>query len=924
MNSPESVRSRFRMKRPAGVAVAPLFLALMISLAAGVAYYWFSVLAPQLDANARASVTALANSQAQSLVDTFSDPDPDTARRRLAGVMDEILIAREPTTGEPIFLGVRTEIDYDVVRVPSGLFDIDKHSGKCADCLQIDVPLYSRATGELLGIAQFQGNLLFLQELKQDVRGKLSVGAALLLVVIGGIWWAVGNLLQGLARNERNLRAVFEAAPVPMVLVSQRDGRIVRGNQAAADLFGVDVAALPGLAGNSHHVADDGDGRRPLSGPDAGAERIDGREIEIEDSRGQRRWVLVSSHPVDYFDAPAHILSYADVSALKQVQHELTHAKDAAEAATRAKSLFVANMSHEIRTPLNAVTGFCLLAERTELDARQRGYITSIRKATGLLLGIINNILDFSKLDAGKTVLDRVDFSLAELVSDQLDLFGVLADQRGVSLDAHLGDDVPDALAGDAHRLKQVLTNLIGNALKFTEQGSVHLAITREPEAEDSLMLRFEVTDTGIGIAPEALSRLFQSFSQADDSITRKHGGTGLGLAISQSLVALMGGQIGVRSTPGEGSTFWFTAVFAPGRAPMSRVAPTTKTILPAACQGARVLVVDDHRINRRIMLELLGGLGLQVAEAQDGFEAVDAVMREHFDLVLMDLQMPRLDGYQATARIRERFDSSHLPIIAMTAHGRDEDREQCLAAGMNAHLAKPIDPEALSSLLTRWLPTHVRAEPAPRPLVPSADDAFDLPGVNVAAGLARAGNKPGLYRQLLGDFAQDHADSATRLREAIRAKDSNGAARIAHNLKGTAANLGARALERSLQVFERAHREGADVATELAHVAGVLSELLDAIRRMPARESAGRVASVGDPTAIPALVDALDHALRDGNFDAAQRLEQLVDALGERGEPVLSELSRAVYAFDFESARRSLVALSDVLMPAPGEARDG
>jgi len=920
MTSPEPRRRRLRMKWPAGVAVTPLFLALMICLAAFVAYYWFAVLAPQLDANARASATALANSQAQTLADALGEADAQAARRRLAGVMDEILIAREPTTGEPIFLGVRTEIDYDVVRAPSGLFDIDKRSGRCDDCLSIDVPLYARTSRELLGIAHFEANLLFLQELKQDVRNKLSIGAALLLVVIGGIWWAVGNLLKRLARNERNLRAVFEAAPVPMVLVRQQDGLIVQGNQAAADLFGVPVGALPGLAGNQCHVEDSA--AMPLSGPAAGNASVDGHEIEIEDRHGQRHWVLVSSHPIGYFDEPAHILSYADVSALKDVQRELTDAKEAAEAATRAKSLFVANMSHEIRTPLNAVTGFCLLAERTALDTKQRGYLTSIRKATDLLLGIINNILDFSKLDAGKTALDHVDFSLAELVSDLLDLFGVLADERGVALDAQLGDDVPDALRGDAHRLKQVLTNLIGNALKFTERGSVHLDISCESGEDDALLLRFEVTDTGIGIAPEAVDRLFQSFSQADDSITRKHGGTGLGLAISQSLVTLMGGDIGVRSTPGQGSTFWFTARLAPAR---TRRAPTRPAVpsLPLARQAGRVLVVDDNRTNRRIMVELLGGIGLEVAEAQDGLDAVDAVIRGNFDLVLMDLQMPRMDGYQATARIRERFSSTQLPIVAMTAHGRDEDREQCLAAGMNAHLAKPIDPTALAELLARWLPTPVPSRPGGTEAAP-LDAPIQLPGVNVVAGLALAGNRPSLYRQLLRDFAQDHADSVTRLRAAVRDGDRPGAARIAHNLKGTAANLGARTLERNLQAFERAQREGEPLGDTLSRVEQALVELLDAIGRLPSPQAVERSAGDVDPRAIQTLVDELGRALSDGNFDAAQRFERLAEALGGQADPALAELSRAVHAFDFDAARRALDALSCTLTPAPGEVRDG
>ncbi len=923
MGSPESVRRGARMKLPTGVAVTPLFLALMICLAVFVAYYWFAVLAPQLDANARASATALANSQAQSLADTLRDADPEAAHRRLAGVMDEILIAREPTTNEPIFLGIKTEIDYDVVAAPDGLFDIEKHSGRCDDCLPIDVPLYARTSRELLGIAHFEANLLFLKELKQDVRNKLSIGAALLLVVIGGIWWAVVGLLRKIARSERNLRSVFEAAPVPMALVRQRDGRIVHGNKAVADLFGVPVSALRGLAGGQFHL--EREGQPPLSGPGAGDEGVDGCEIEIEDRQGAHHWALVSSHPIRYFDERAHILSYADVTALKRVQHELIDAKEAAEAATRAKSLFVANMSHEIRTPLNAVTGFCHLAERTRLDARQRGYLTSIRKATDLLLGVINNILDFSKLDARKLELEQVDFSLSELISDLLDLFGVLAEQRGLVLEAQLDDDLPDALAGDVQRLKQVLTNLIGNALKFTERGSVHLSVAREAREDDAVMLRFEVTDTGIGITPEAIDGLFQSFTQADSSITRKHGGTGLGLAISRKLVALMGGDIGVRSEPGQGSTFWFTARLAPASAPIVRPAPAVPSSSPEPLRkprhGAHVLVVDDNHINRRIMVELLGDFGLQVSVAGDGVEAVEVVGRQHFDLVLMDLQMPRMGGYQATALIRERFDRQQLPIVAMTAHGRDEDKEQCLAAGMNAHLAKPIDPDDLAQMLALCLPAHACEAPS---AAVQTDEALVLPGVNVAAGLARAGNKMALYRQLLSDFCHDHADSVTLLRDAVDAGDSERAARIAHNLKGTAANLGARDLERSLQRFEGVPRGMANVDAALVDVETVLTSLLDAVAALPPASAAADTHGDFDAAALPPCIDALSKALRDGNFDAVQLLEPLAVVLAGRCPELFSELSRAVHAFDFEGAQQVLLALSGRLVLVPGDSVDG
>jgi PAS domain S-box-containing protein len=907
------------MKLPAGVAVTPLFLALAISLAGFVAYYWFSVLAPQLDANARANVTALATSQAHSLAAVLAGGDPQLARRQLAGAMDEILIAREPTTGKPIFLGVKTEIDYDVMAAPQGLLDIDKQSGSCSDCLTIDVPLYSRTSRELLGIAEFQANLLFLHELKQDVRDKLSVGAALLLVVICGIWWAVGNLLRKIARSERNLRALFEAAPVPMALARRRDGVFLRGNRAAAELFGVPIDALPGLAAGEFHV--DRQGLAPLSGPGAGASVVDGREIKIEDRRGGHRWVLASSHPIGYFDEPAHILSYADVTALKRTQHELTEAKEAAEQATRAKSLFVANMSHEIRTPLNAVTGFCHLAERTELNEQQRGYLTSIRKATALLLGTINNILDFSKLDASKVELEQVDFSLAALVSDLLDLFAVLAEPRGLALDAEVADDVPDALSGDAQRLKQVLINLIGNALKFTEQGGVCLRIAREPAPDNALVLRFEVSDSGIGIDAQAIDGLFQSFTQADSSITRKHGGTGLGLSICRSLVTLMGGRIGVRSEPGRGSTFWFTAQLAPAHAP---IAEASTAPLPRPSPGARVLVVDDNPINTRIMVELLAALGLQTSVAGDGVEALEALERQRFDLVLMDLQMPRMDGYRATARIRARHDRLSLPIIAMTAHGREEDKEQCLSAGMNAHLGKPVDPAALAAVLAHWLPVSVRDLPPENSSPAGGADVPELPGVDFAAGLARAGNKPGLYRQLLAEFVQDHADSVSRLRDALTVGERDRAARIAHNLKGTAGNLGACDLEHRLQAFEQAVRDGGAGDVALDEVDKALAVLVDAIGELDPSTPADAANGPFNAAEVAARIDAMADALHDGNFKAVQLLEPLAEALTGHCEQAFAELAHSVRAFDFGAAQHALTALSGSVYTCSGESADG
>lgn len=915
MSSADMTR-RVRIKLPAGAAVTALFLALAVCLAVFIAYYWFAVLAPRLDANARANASALASSQAHVLSDALGASDHEAARRRLAGLMDEILIAREPTTGEPVFLALSTEIDYDVVHAPPGVFDIAKGSGQCADCLAIDVPLYARQSRELLGIAHFQANLLFLHEMKQDVRDKLSIGAAVLLIVIGGIWWAVVSLLRNIVRSERNLRAVFEVAPVPMVLARRSDCQILRANRAAAELFGVSPEAMPGLRASDFHC--EAPGQQPLCGPLADARSIDSREIEFTDRRGAHHWVLASAYAIGFFDEPAHILSYADITALKRIHQELMVAKEAAESATRAKSLFVANMSHEIRTPLNAVIGFCHLALRTPLSDRQRAYLGSIRKATDSLLAVINDILDFSKLDASKLELERVDFRLSEVVAELLELFGVLADQRGLSITAEIAADVPDWINGDPQRLRQVLINLIGNALKFTEVGGMQLRVSRQQGSDRRATLRFDISDTGVGIDEAVIPGLFESFTQADSSITRKHGGTGLGLAICRSLVALMGGRIGVHSEPGRGSTFWFTADFsiAPEHSVSRDEAAAVEGGMPR--RGARVLVVEDNSTNQRIMCELLGGMGLEVRVAEDGMAALEVFAQDHFDLVLMDLQMPRMDGYQATAAIRAEHDLLALPIIAMTAHGRDEDREQCLAAGMNDHLSKPVDPALLARTLARWLPAgpvadrSVEIDGVPHGVADVADvPVIELSDVDTKSGLARAGNKRALYVQLLCEFREDHADSARRIRHAIGRGFPDEALRIAHNLKGTAGNLGACVLERSVLALERTIRSdvAADAALDAVEVA--LTQLVDAIGELEVAPVAAPERGVPDVAQLAVCVDALAHALRDGNFEAVRRLDPLALALAGNLNEQYQRLSRQVRAFEYEAAQASLAELS-------------
>jgi len=616
---------------------------------------------------------------------------------------------------------------------------------------------------------------------------------------------------------------------------------------------------------------------------------------------------------------------------------ELEHARCQAEAAARSKSEFLANMSHEIRTPMNAIVGFAALCQKTGLDDKQRDYVSQIESASISLLSIINDILDFSKIEAGKLRMEQTDFRLEEVVNNIAGMVGIEAAERGLELVVSIDPAIPPSLMGDPLRLGQALINLTGNAVKFTDSGSVLIRVDLEDSDASGCLVRFSVEDTGIGMSEEELSRLFVAFSQADTSVTRKFGGTGLGLAITKNLLEMMGGRIDVESSPGQGSRFSFACRFRlnmrlvssrkcippslsglrvlvvddnelarqvlltqlagfriraaavdtgqaaldvlerrAGSAPFDLVLmdwqmpdmdgietvrrmrsdlqldrlPVTimvtafgreevmnqakqlgidsllikpvnaslllDTIMQQFCRktrafqteytpdevrirldrirGARVLVVDDNVVNQQVATELLRAAGMIPDVAANGQEAVASVSSTDYDLVFMDIQMPVMGGYEATALIRGNDRYAELPIIAMTAHAMSGVREECLAAGMSDYLSKPIDPPQLHGLLARWVPPRDRARPTGDPGPGAGESPGKLPetlaGFDRQAGLAQLNNNHATYRELIVDFATRDIPKARQLPQLLLEGQRDEARRRIHSLIGIAGNL--------------------------------------------------------------------------------------------------------------------------------------
>jgi PAS domain S-box-containing protein len=742
--------------------------------------------------------------------------------------------------------------------------------------------------------------------------------------------------IANLARYQRIVESVPEG-----IFETDADNRLVGANAALAAMFGyesVDELKNAGRDLASDHVPDRGIAdalfqRLRTEG------QVTGHELQLLRRDRSRFWAAVSMRQiVDEAGRPAGAQGIVQDISERRERDQLRQARAAAEAATSAKSDFLAKMSHELRTPMNAIIGFSDLALRSDSDARRVEHLGHIRSASRTLLHIINDILDLSKIEAGKLVLERREFDLQAVLDQVIALLGQEAAAKGLPLVVNCASPAPRKLVGDPLRLEQVLVNLVGNAVKFTERGEVEVSVDLASSTDRRARLRFMVRDTGIGLSEEEQSRLFTPFAQADPFSTRRHGGTGLGLAISRQLVEKMGGRIAVESKPGVGSVFLFTAEFGigttrellavPAAVPAAAPAPPTTRI--AVLRGARVLLVEDNAMNRQLAQEILQPTGVLLDTAENGPAAIAAVRQAAYNAVLMDVQMPGMDGYETTRRIRATPVGATLPIIALTANAMERDRQDCLAAGMNDFLTKPVDADQLLLTLSHWVGGAVAplATPSVRPgdtgTLPLATPPPTLPpllpGIDLATAVKRLGGRENLVLDVLHGILREHGSAPRELQQALRQGRIEDARIAAHTLKGLAATAGCTRLSTAARDIEAALKSGGQALEPLLdEVSAALEEVRTSASKLPAstRPRARRSSAID----IPAEMARLTRLLRASDSAAEEQVELLLPALrGRFPQEVLDRLARAVHSFDFDVALETLQTLTPA--PAASNAR--
>lgn len=741
----------------------------------------------------------------------------------------------------------------------------------------------------------------------------------------------LSQLAEELKQTNREQQALFDASMAGILFVRGR--KILRCNAYLEQMLGYAPGELLGQTTRCWYPDEETFFEVGEQIIEAHAEQgFFSQERELVRKDGSRFWARMQARAVDPDDLSKGVAGMLiDISAEHQALLQMQQAQQLAEETARVKADFLANMSHEIRTPMNAIMGMTHLVLQTSLDDRQRDFLQKIQRSSRHLLGIINDVLDFSKMEAGKLTLEKIDFNLQALLGDVISAVEPRTTEKGLLLLTRLDPRLPGQVKGDPLRLQQILLNFANNAVKFTEQGEIEIRLSAIRAGSGKIGIEFSVRDTGIGLSVEQQQRLFRSFEQADGSTTRKYGGSGLGLAISRRLAEMMGGKVGVVSRPGQGSTFWLrleldpaseqVATSAmPGAGPQLNAAesPLDVTQLKRRLQGAHILLVEDNKLNQEVACELLKLVEISIDIAENGLQALQKLEQSRYDLVLMDMQMPVMDGLTATRKIRQLSHLDRMPILAMTASALASDRELCLQAGMNDFLAKPIEPEQLWSALANWIDRRGEQSDQAQPVAPEEEAAElpEIPGLDTATGARLALNDPALYRRLLLSFAQGQHDFARQLNSALQQNDPETAVRLVHTLKGSAAQIGAHELSLAAREYEQTlhQQEAASQALQapppalLAALNDLVKALNDALNPATLASSNGTEAEVSESEAAHmatdqerALLDELLAQVSTDDFNAAQLLLDEADSfkrlLGSRYDKVVSAVRRFDYA---------------------------